>query len=166
MRKKFVVLGVVTALIGSSVVIGAMVPAASQQQGTTFTVCDRNRGGYNKDVDLGKKGFSPGDQFLEIDTLRRPKSGAKVGKLVVRGSFVRIFRKRDDALFIVDFTATFRNGKISGYGYTRFSNFQAQGGKFAVVGGTESYNDVRGAVVVKSGQCGGKPGTRITFNLA
>jgi hypothetical protein len=166
MRKKLVVLGVVTALIGSGVVLGAMVPAASQQPGTTFTVCDRNRGGYNKDVDLGKKGFSAGDQFLEVDTLRRLKSGAKVGRLVVRGSFVRVFRKQQDALFIVDFTATLRNGKVSGYGYTRFSKFEREGGKFAIVGGTGSYNDVRGAVVVTGGRCGGKPGAHIRFNLA
>ncbi len=166
MRKKLFVLGVVTSLIGSGVVIGAMVPAASQQPGTTFTVCDRNRGGYNKDVDLGKRGFSPGDQFLETDTLRRPKSGDKVGKLVLRGSIVRIFPKQQDALFIVDVTTTFRNGKVSGYGYSRFSKFQGEGAKFAVVGGTGRYNNVRGAAVVKSGRCGGKPGTRITFDLA
>jgi hypothetical protein len=111
MRKKLVLLGVVTSLIGSGVVIGAIVPAASQQPGTRFTVCDRNRGGYSKDVDLGKKGFSAGDQSMEVDTLRRPKTGAKVGRLVVSGTFVRVFRKPQDALFIVNFTATFRNGK-------------------------------------------------------
>jgi hypothetical protein len=63
----------------------------------------------------------------------------------VRGSIVRVLRKRQDAFSIVDFTASFRNGKISGYGYTRFSKFQGEGGKFAITGGTGSYNDVRGA---------------------
>jgi hypothetical protein len=103
MRNKFVVVGVMTALIGSGVVIGAMVPAASQQPGTTFTVCDRNRGGYNREIDVGRNGFSAGDGILEVDTLRRPKSGAKVGRLVVR-----VFRRQQDSLVVGDFTSTFR----------------------------------------------------------
>jgi hypothetical protein len=165
MRKKLVVLGVVTSLIGSGVVIGAMVPAASQQPRTTFTVCDRNRGGYNKEIDVGRNGFSAGDGILEVDTLRRPKSGAKVGRLVLRATVVRVFRRQQDSLVVGDFTATFRNGKITAYGHATFRKFQAEGAKFAITGGTGSYNDVRGVVVVRLGQCGGKLGTRSTFNL-
>jgi hypothetical protein len=160
------VLGVVTSLIGSGVVIGAMVPAASQQPETTFTLCDRNRGGYSKDIDVGKQGFSAGDYFVEVDTLRRPKSGAKVGRIVVKTTFVRVFRKQQDARFIVDFQATLPNGKITGYGSARFSSFQKGGSKFAITGGTGTYNEVRGGAIVRSGRCGGKAGVIITFNLA
>jgi hypothetical protein len=166
MRKKLVVLGVVTSLIGTGVVIGAMVPAASQQPGTSFTLCDRNRGGYSKDIDVGKQGFSAGDYFVEVDTLRRPKSGAKVGRIVVKTTFVRVFRKQQDARFIADFQAAFPNGKITGYGSARFSSFQKGGSGFAITGGTGTYNEVRGGAIVRNGRCGGKAGVLITFNLA
>jgi hypothetical protein len=141
-----------------------MVPAASQQPGTTFTVCDRYRTGYRNEIDLGREGSSAGDQFLEIDMLRRPQSGRKVGRLVWKATFVRV-RKRLNIVFIVDFTASLHNGKVTAYGAGRAAKF-GPGLKVAITGGTESYNDARGAVLLRNGQCGGKPGLHFTFNLA
>jgi hypothetical protein len=164
MRKGLAALGVASALVGSGVVIGVMVPASSQQGGATITACVRNRGGYTKNVDVGKKRFSAGDYLLETDPLRNPESGKVVGHSVVKLTFVKLFPKRNDVLFIVDSTDRFAKGKISTYGYGRFSAGR-KGLKIAIIGGTGIYNQARGAALVKFGRCAGKPGTRITYNL-
>jgi hypothetical protein len=164
MRKRLTALGVASALVGSGVVIGLMVPASSQQGGTTITACVRDRGGYTKDIDVGKKGFSAGDYLLESDPLRNPKSGTVVGHSVVKVTLVKRFRKRNDVLFIVDSTDRFAKGKISTYGYAKFSAVR-KGVKIAIIGGTGIYNQARGAAFVKAGRCGGERGIRITYNV-
>jgi hypothetical protein len=83
-----------------------------------------------------------------------------VGRLTA----VKLLRKAKDALFIVDITTQLRRGKITFYGVGKFGGFR-KGLKLAITGGTGSYNDARGAVTVKSGQCRGKRGTRYAFNL-
>jgi hypothetical protein len=164
MRKKLVVLGVVTSLVGSGIVIGAMIPASSQEGGT-ITVCDQDRRGFNKDIDVGKNGFSPGDYSVFRDKLLDTQTGNSAGGLVGRATFVKIFRKRNDGLFIADVTTHLRRGSITAYGTGKFRKFRT-GLKFAITGGTGSYNQAQGAVLVKAGKCGGRPGVRLTFNLA
>lgn len=163
MRRKLMALGVVTALVGSGVVIGTMVPAASQQGGT-ITVCDQNRTGYNKDISVGKKGFSPGDFSVFTDKLLNPQTGRGAGRLVGRAVIVKVLRKPNDALFIADLTTYFPKGKITWYGPGKFRGFRT-GLKLAITGGTGIYNQARGGVIVKDAMCRGRRGLRLTFNL-
>jgi hypothetical protein len=163
MRKRLIVLGVVTSLIGSGVVIGAMIPASSQEGGN-ITVCDQNRPGYNKDIDVGRNGFSPGDYSVFQDKLLNTQTGNGAGRLVGRLTFVKVFRKANDVLFIADITTQLRRGKISFYGAGRFGKFRT-GLKLPVTGGTGAYSGAGGSVTGRNGKCDGKPGIRLTFNL-
>jgi len=164
MRKKLVGLGVVTSLIGSGLVIGAMIPASSQE-GQTITVCDQNREGYNKDINVGKKGFSAGDYSLFRDKLWDTETGNRSGRLMGRLTFVKVLRKANDVFFILDITTHLPGGEITVYGDGKFGGFR-NGLKFAITGGTGSYNQAQGAVLAKFGRCDGKAGIRLTFNLA
>lgn len=165
MRRKLTALGLATALVGSGVVIGAMVPAASQQGGpTTIRLCDQDRTGYERDVNVGRRGFSPGDSAVFIDRLLNPVTGDRAGRLVGKVVFVKLFRQPQDARFIADVTVSLPRGKISLYGTARFREFR-RGAKVAVVGGTGAYNRVRGAALLQQGRCRGRSGIRLTLNL-
>jgi hypothetical protein len=164
MRKKLVVLGVVTSLIGSGVVIGAMVPASSQEGGT-IRVCDQNRPGYSKDIDVGRNGFSAGDYNLFRDRILSTQTGNSAGHVVGRVTFVKILYKPNDVRFILDFTTQLRRGKITVYGAGQFRKFR-KGLKLPITGGTGAYSAAGGFVNVSNGRCGGKAGVRLVFNLA
>jgi hypothetical protein len=140
-----------------------MIPASSQEDGT-ITGCDHNRPGYTKNIDVGKKGLSPDDYEVFRDKLLDTQTGNGADRLVGRLTFAKNLPKANDAIFIVDVTTQLRAGKITAYGSGRFRALR-KGLKFAITGGTGDYNDARGAVLVKGGGCGGKEGTRLTFNL-
>jgi hypothetical protein len=161
MSKRVAALSVATALVGG-VVVGAVVPASSQQT-EAFTLCDQNRTGYERNIDVGREDFSPGDLFLFTDKLQNPRTGKGAARLVGKATYVKV--RRRDALFIADITTIFPNGKISWYGSSWFESFRA-GAKFVVTGGTGSYRGAQGSVIVENGRCRGKRGLRLTFNLA
>jgi hypothetical protein len=166
MRKRLVALGVSATLVGSGVVIGAMVPALPQQQGTTtFTVCEQFRTEYLKEIDVAKKGFSAGDTILFANRVVNPQTGKGRGRLVGKAVIIRRFLKREDASFIADFSFLFPKGKVSLYAAGQESDLLRRQAKFGITGGTGSYSRVRGEVVSEFGKCRGKRGARYTLNF-
>ena len=142
----------------------SILPAASQDTATeTFAVCDQNRSGFNKDVNLGKRAFGAGDYSVFTDPLLNPSNGNKVGKGVGRLTLVRAVGQQD-GIFILDATHVFGRGKVSTYGSGRFSQLRT-GVTFPVIGGTGKYRAVRGTMTGTAGRCRGKSGIRITFRL-
>jgi hypothetical protein len=62
MRRKGPIMGLCAALIGVGLVGGSHLPAVSQEPSTrTFTRCEKNNRGFDKEVNVGKKGLSAGD---------------------------------------------------------------------------------------------------------
>lgn len=120
--------------------------------------------GFLKEVDVAAKGFSAGDYNVGSDPLLDPETGEKVGTEVFKLSFVRLFQKQNDVLFIGDFKVSLPEGTLAVYGAARFSEIQ-NGATFAVVGGTGDYAQVRGSVVIKSGEVAGQSGRFLTFDL-
>jgi hypothetical protein len=145
------------------VVVGAMLPAASQQD-TTLALCDTNRSGYEKNVNTGKKGFSPGDGFVFSDPLLNRQSGNRAGRLVGQITFLRIFRQPQDVLFHAHVSIQFPKGKVTVFGHGKFRGLR-NGFKLPITGGTGRYNGAGGNADIQSGKCRGKPGIRITLNV-
>jgi hypothetical protein len=166
MRKRLVALGVAAVLVGSGVVIGGMVPAVSQQQGTrTFTVCEQFRTEYLKEIDVAKKGFSAGDTLLFANKVVNPQTGKGRGRLAGKAVIIRRFPKREDASFIADFSFLFPKGKLSIYAAGQESDLLRRQVKFGITGGTGIYSRVRGEVVSEFGKCRGKRGASYTLDL-
>jgi Dirigent-like protein len=159
MTKRLAVIGVAVAA-ASGLLAAFLTPASSQQAGTqTIRVCDQNKPGFNKHVDVGKKHFSAGDFNLFTDVLRNPKTGAKHGRDAGRLTLL----KRRNGSFILDATFIFPTGKITVYGVSKFANFTKAA--FAVTGGTGRFRNAGGTLNLSGGKCNGKAGLHLTLNL-
>lgn len=161
---------VLAVIAGSTVAMFAANPAGSQQpaERQSITLFDPRNTPYDKDVDNGKEGFSPGDEFLFIETLKDPDTCEKAGRLVGHGQVVKFIGK-NDGLITIDVTADLENGKILGGGAVQFSEFETAAGSplFAVTGGTKTYRDASGEVSFGADRvdlCGTR-GDLITFDL-
>ncbi len=103
-------------------------------------------------IDVGSRGFSPGDYFVFEETLRDRDSGRVVGRTSVQCT--------------VNFTTVMCRGTLSftGKGNVEVSGAVTEGGKdvIAVTGGTESYQNARGQLRV--GAVSGR-NTNLTLQL-
>ena len=168
MRRKLSVIGGVAALLTTALVVGILVPAASQQPTTqTIVVCDPDEGpnaGFSREIDVGKNGFSSGDYVVFTDKWYNPATGARRGRDAGRFTFIRPLGKRN-GVFYIDATGIFKTGKIMVSGAATFAKIEGKGAKFAVTGGTGAYREAEGTLIAKSGRCRGNPGVLLTFRL-
>jgi hypothetical protein len=164
MGRKLVVLGVLSALVGSGAVIGAMVPAASQQSTTTISGCEQLRTEYSRTIDERKKGFGVGDTVMFANKLLNPQTGNKMGRVAGKLIILKRFRKTEDVSFFGDLVVSLPKGKVTAFGNAKFGAIP-KGVKFAVTGGTGIYNRAQGAAIVKATRCRGQGGIRFTLNL-
>ena len=146
---------------------GMALPASSQGPGgrTTITIFDPNRTDYSKDVNVGRKGFSPGDWNVSIEKALDPETCEPAGRAVIRFTVVRLVGD-NNADFIVDFTYLRSDGKITAYSAGRFSDFE-NGFAFPVTGGAGAYKDATGEVTIQENvELCDKKGATLTFDLA
>jgi hypothetical protein len=159
MTKRLAVVGV-TVAAAAGLLAAFLTPASSQQSGTqTIRVCDQNRPGFSRDIDVGKEGGFSGDYNLFTDVLLDPQTGDKRGRDVGRLTFV----KRSNGSFIADATFTFPTGKVMVYGASRFANIQKA--RFAVTGGTGRFRNASGTLTLSPARCDGKRGLNLTLRL-
>lgn len=153
-------LGVVAAAIAVAVLGATLLPAYSQSKDEEVTnVCDQNRPGYSRDIDVGEDGFSAGDYSVFADKLLFSRSGKKAGRLVGQLTVVRPVSNRD-AVITGDVLIFTPAGKLSVKFGGRFSDFE-KGTSYPVTGGAGHYQHATGSVFLKSGPCNGRPGIRL-----
>lgn len=138
------------ATVGAAAMFGVLmsgVPVNSQQtpDRQTITLFDPNRTEYERFVNEGKQGLSPGDMILFIDKQLDPETCERMGNLTGRLQIVKTIRDQD-ARFVADFTLNLAGGKIMAGGAARFTEFEGTEPVFAVTGGTETYRDASGEV--------------------
>ena len=128
-------------------VVGSAVPVNSQQpaERQTITVFDPNKTEYERFVNEGRNGLSPGDQILFVDKQLDPETCERVGSLTGRLQIVKTISDQN-ARFMGDFTVKLAGGKIVASGAAWFTEFEGADPVFAVTGGTETYKDVSGEV--------------------
>ena len=155
-------------VIGSIAVVGGVLAAclatgSSASTGDTQIQVFKPDGPYEKFVDVGKAGFSPGDQILQWQALLDPADGSMVGRVVARVEIVK-HRGKDD-LFILDGTAKLEGGSIVFYGAARVSQFET-GIAFPVTGGSGIYEHASGKVTAVTDKVSGTSGVLLSFDLA
>jgi hypothetical protein len=157
-------LGVLATLVLVSVVGGVMAnPASSQspKQRTTISVFDPNKTDYEKVVNTGKKGFSPGDVGLSIEKLLDPETCEPAGRLIARFQIVKLVGE-DNADFILDLTYIREDGRIAGYFAGNFNQFEEG---LAITGGTDAYRDASGEMNIdEQEEACEKKGAILTFD--
>lgn len=167
MRKQFTIVAVVAAALVTGLVVGGIVPAASQRAGRqSFTVCEKNRVGFSSEIDADGNGdFSAGDYSTEVIPWFDPETGKRHGRSAGTFTFLKPIGDRNGWFqFVV--TGFFGEGKLTAVASGKFSQFGSKNGaKFPITGGTGRYRNASGVVTAKDGSCDGSRGTRITFEI-
>ena len=138
MRKRLAALGVLVAVVGVGVANLMLTPASSQVTANRFTVTFP-KASPDDIIDVGKKGFSPGDMLIFRGNLTR--SGKRVGYIWTKASVLR----PKGSLSLAE--ATFRifgKGQLTAQGRIYFS--RKNQGKLAITGGTGDYRRASGTV--------------------
>jgi hypothetical protein len=149
--------------------IGVWVVSAGSQAPptrTTLTFFDPRKTNFEKEIDEGRQGFSPGDWGLFIENLKDPDTCDPAGKIIGRFT-VSKFIGEENAFFLLDFGFRLPDGTITGYHAGKFFDFEsATRNHLAVTGGTQTYKDATGEFSLESGleMCGTR-GDLITVDL-
>jgi hypothetical protein len=132
--------------VASAGALAAVVNAASASAGTpgggTFTVIAHHHSDTN--IDLGRRGFSPGDVDLFTDWLGR--GGDRVGWLTGSCRVVRVGRTTADQL--CDFDVSLGGAQLTSTGQVRST--QSGPGTFSlpITGGTDRYRGASGELTI------------------
>ncbi|HYX79121.1 MAG TPA: hypothetical protein VE976_00795 [Actinomycetota bacterium] len=149
------------ALVVGPIVTWLAAPSSAQTQ---IRVLD-HEGPYEKDLDLGKEGTSPGDLTLGSHALYDADDPtAIVGHDFERLTILRVRSGGEDLDFIYDSTLRFRGSDIVLYGEGRYSDiFTSEGVTVPVTGGTGIYAGASGTATFTATQNEGE--TLITIDL-
>ncbi len=162
MNKKIAVASAATCAAVAAGLGGSLVPAASQEPAAeTLTFCTQDQSGFDKAIDLGRKGFSPGDYSVSVKPLLDPATGARKGSSVSTFTFVQQIGRNGGRAY-VEGTHELTDGKVTFYGSFKFSDDAVA---FAITGGTGAYSAVRGTITDRPGRCRGRRGGTMTYQL-
>ncbi|HEX2240100.1 MAG TPA: hypothetical protein VHJ82_03010 [Actinomycetota bacterium] len=145
MKRALLLLG----LIAIFVLLVTLVPASSQQppERNQITVFEPSKVDYEKVIDRGHRGISPGDTILFINRQLDPETCGRIGTLAGRITISKVLRAEENAWFVGEFTLKLADGKLTAAGAAKFSEFaQTENGVFAITGGTGAYRDASGEV--------------------
>jgi hypothetical protein len=169
MKKRWRGTALVVSVIGLiGLIVGSAIPVASQQpaERTTLTFFDPRKTDYDKFVNEGRRGFSPGDVLLFIEKLKDPDTCDRAGKIIGKFTVSKLTGK-EDAFYLLDYNFRLPNGTITGSNGGKFSDFESRArNHLPVTGGTETYKDATGEfTIVQSGKMCGSRGDLITVDL-
>lgn len=138
---------VASTALAISVLVAWLAPASLAQ--TQIQVLD-HEGPYERIVDVGKPGFSPGDVILGTHPLfDAADPSTVVGRDFERIQVLRVVAGGEDFDFVYDTTIRLADGDIVAYGEGRFSTVFAPGGaSVPVTGGTGAYAGAAGGLSV------------------
>ena len=156
-----------TAIVAVGMLVGSLIPAASQEAGSalsTFKACEYNAKGFDHEIDVDDDGeLSSGDYSVFEENLYEPGSGDKIGRDLGTFTFIRPLG-REDGVFHVTITFTFPEGRIATQGGAKFSNL-GDGINLPITGGTRGYRNARGEIQVQEGRCNDKRALKLRFEV-
>ncbi|MFN2588882.1 MAG: hypothetical protein ABR613_12315 [Actinomycetota bacterium] len=144
--KKALLVATLSLALSAVLAAGTLTPATPQPPGqtTTLTWFDPRATDFEKDLDFGRKSFSPGDMAVIKDSFFDAETCDKAGTVVLRFQFVKQSGP-EDGFFLADGGIMLPDGKLTLYLHGRFSEFEAESGALgAITGGTGAYANARG----------------------
>jgi len=138
---------VASTAVVAAVLVAWLAPASLAQ--TQIQVLD-HEGPYERFVDAGKPGLSPGDVILGTHQLFDAADPTTVvGRDFERLTVLRVRSGGEDFDFVYDSTLRFDDGDIVLYGEAKISDaFTPGGATVAVTGGTGAYVGMNGAATI------------------
>lgn len=150
----------VAILLAAAVAVVSVAPASSQQPDQPVRIEVIESGdGFERVIDVGKKGFSSGDYVVSIDALVDRQTQQRVGRVVGKSTLV----KPQKALFLTEGTFEFEGGSVTAEGLIAFG--EDVDAVLAVTGGTGDYATARGTVSVEDTLETGEHTLLLTFEL-
>ena len=154
---------VLASLLGTTVPVSSQIPPVR----TVLRIFETNEGAIFQDVNEAPRGDwgGAGDWTVNTQKLLDPQTCERVGTNVGRFTVVR--HVNDGALWVIaDITSNLEDGRITIYGSFKTSEFSDESGvDHAVTGGTRTYRDATGEVVVKPARRCEQRGTLYRFDL-
>ena len=144
---------VVAAGAGAAAALATTGTASAGTAGSSarsFTV--RVHHGAETNLDLGKSGFSAGDEDLVVAPLTR--GGNKAGRLVGNCTSVRVARTADQ---LCEFVLHLKRGQITASGTVRSGQSGPNGFELPILGGTGRYQGAGGQITVTPSSGGSFP---------
>ena len=140
---------VLVAAMSAVVLVGTAMPVVSQQpaERQTLTFFDPNKTNFERFINEGKRGISPGDTILFVDAQFDTETCEKAGQLIGNLQIIKNVGT-ENAIFDGGFTLILGDGKIVAGGASKFSDFAGDAPVFAVTGGTGAYRDVSGEISI------------------
>lgn len=141
-------------------------PATSQEPATTVQkkeVFSKDRLERQTDIDLGRKGPSPGDRIIA----RGPLFDATATRRKA-GNFTAEIVNFDNRTVLSQFTSTwtFPDGQLVAVGTFAFRRvLSPAGGQLAIVGGTGAYAGASGTITTRVRKIGGDEGFALSFQI-
>lgn len=138
------------------------VGTAQAQTATQMQFFGPDGSGFERFVDVGRKGYSPGDDsFFSVklvDTSTEEVAGRAVGLCTA------IVPSRTNTLQRCEFQVNLPTGSILAIASFRVAALE-QGAPLAIAGGTGDYNDVAGTLTLTNAKRQGKTGALIDIEL-
>jgi hypothetical protein len=159
-------LGVLVASLGLLAVSSFPVSSQVPPSRTTLTFFDPIKTDFGKFINEGRRGFSPGDEFLFIENLKDPETCEGAGRIIGKFTVSKLVGQ-ENSFVLADFGFRLADGTITGYHAGKFTDFEsATRNHLAVTGGTQIYRDASGEFTIDTGQqmCDSK-GDIITVDL-
>ena len=154
----------VLAVVATMIVTASLWLPAALAGDTQVHVFDPE-GKYSKLIDIGKPGFSAGDQIVEIHTLLDPTDGSNAGKIYTQATILKTV-KDDDDILTVHCSVVLPSGTIAFYGRVDYAAANTpSGASLPVTGGTGDYELARGTVNIVFDTLNGDSGSMLTFDL-
>ncbi len=148
------------------IAVAATVPAPATSQQPTQDVqrvaWSKDRAERPTDLDLGRKGPSPGDRLVTRGPLFDAGGSRRIGSYV--GDFVTLNPRT--LLVQTTLTATFSDGQLTVTGSLPFRRVMRAGGAtLAITGGTGAYARARGTTTLRAHKIERNDGYLFTFDI-
>jgi hypothetical protein len=165
MTKRLAVLAAALAVLG--LVVSMIVPAVADNGGERVTLRLAEKAAddeqFDTEIDVGKKGFSPGDYIvLGNEPVYNRALTKKVGTVSGDVLFVSVSEQDQSAVIEVDISFNLKGGLITVEGPIDFSQDADPIQTLAVTGGTGAYKTAHGELHI---DISGEEGFLFTFKL-
>lgn len=149
------------AIVGLLIAMGG--PASSEAP-VTAEYFSPDSTGFERFIDLKKKGPSNGDYFLLGHALQNPEDGSRVGRTFGICTIIKIDPEHMRTVQSCEIQLNLANGGVMTEG--TFSVALLEGGAtIAVTGGTGSYSEAAGTLTLTGAEVDGEPGALLALDL-
>ncbi len=153
-----------TGITSVAVVALSLTPASSQQPPSTREFFSPDATGFERFIDVKRKGPSNGDYFLMSHPLQDPADGTRVGKTYGICTILKLDPQHTNTVQSCEIQLDLADGSVMTQGTFSVALLE-DGAPIAITGGTGSYSQAAGTLTLTGAQVEGESGVLLTLEL-